>query len=797
MKKSILTVVLAFILCFATLSVRAAAAEDELTRAMGLGIVSELPGDEPISASAFFAMLDRAVERTDGDALTDFQALYPAARISDALLTRYDGMVAVLAAAECLDSATLNVDNWFELHEQMGMETCWDTIRWNVELFGETWGSSVDGMEWYREASAYFYSFGRRSVYSGRTIFDYDAESNSMRTDQPFTHEEAALAALRLHDSMDGNFPVTNRVIGTEEQALLEAAEERIEDILNSETEVSYTGTAYYVSNGGDDENDGLTPETAWATLKRVNETDLLTPGTAVFFERGGLWRGRINTWPGVTYSAYGEGEKPRLYASPESGVGEEKWTLWHDEDGVKIWKYHTRLQDPGGIVMDGGEVYASRVYALWDGEKAVVWDDPDREFDVVEALEQNLQFCCGFPEDLSPNIPYPAYETKLHGDVYLRCDAGNPGTLYGEIEFQCPAEPMGYCGIIQCNGDGCVIDNLCLMYSNTMGVATGANRNITVQNCEVAFVGGGSHIIGAQAAGMNFVPVSGEGIRLDGYGNSALNNYVHDCFDGGIIFEPDLQFELDGGDISDEMLAIPWGKINIEGNVIERCASGVLVGVHCEDEARAEVSDLTIRDNDILYCGYGWSGDDHYDCTWFTPDYDGNAITFWNDDYPHGTYLVENNRLFAAKAALVHMVLRGENAPVFSGNTYSQHPNGYVLHTWDERIFRAVSTDYAGEKCGEVLGDAEAYVMPFAGEITRVSRKGDTITVQVACGDPAMLAVAAYDGSGKLLWLQTGGLLGAAPRTFTADEELPASAEVKVFLCSAEGWFPLCGAWE
>jgi len=132
MKKSILTVALAFILCFTTLQVRAAAAEDELTRAMGLGIVSELPGDAPISASTFFAMLDRVVERTDGDALSGFQSLYPGARSSDGQMTRYDGMVAVLAAAECLDSATLNVDDWFELHEQMGMETCWDTIRWTL-----------------------------------------------------------------------------------------------------------------------------------------------------------------------------------------------------------------------------------------------------------------------------------------------------------------------------------------------------------------------------------------------------------------------------------------------------------------------------------------------------------------------------------------------------------------------------------------------------------------------------------------------------------------------------------------
>ena len=34
-------------------------------------------------------------------------------------------------------------------------------------------------------------------------------------------------------------------------------------------------------------------------------------------FRRGDIWRGRILTKAGVTYSAYGRGEKPRIYGSP------------------------------------------------------------------------------------------------------------------------------------------------------------------------------------------------------------------------------------------------------------------------------------------------------------------------------------------------------------------------------------------------------------------------------------------------------------------------------------------------
>lgn len=108
--------------------------------------------------------------------------------------------------------------------------------------------------------------------------------------------------------------PVTDEDIAAA-TALLEEAVERREAIVNTSTEIvwsetftpgqTYTGTAYYVSNKGSDGNDGLSPETAWATLDRVNKA-ALEHGDAVFFERGGTWRNTtVETKNGVTYSAY------------------------------------------------------------------------------------------------------------------------------------------------------------------------------------------------------------------------------------------------------------------------------------------------------------------------------------------------------------------------------------------------------------------------------------------------------------------------------------------------------------
>lgn len=53
------------------------------------------------------------------------------------------------------------------------------------------------------------------------------------------------------------------------------------------------SGTTYYVANDGDDGNDGLTPDTAFATIGKVNALDL-QPGDSVLFTCGDAWRAEM-----------------------------------------------------------------------------------------------------------------------------------------------------------------------------------------------------------------------------------------------------------------------------------------------------------------------------------------------------------------------------------------------------------------------------------------------------------------------------------------------------------------------
>jgi hypothetical protein len=77
----------------------------------------------------------------------------------------------------------------------------------------------------------------------------------------------------------------------------------------------------YYVSNNGNDSNNGTSQGTAWKTAAKVNGTTFAA-GDQILFERGGVWRESIvpsasgATGNPITYADYGSGNKPTFYGS-------------------------------------------------------------------------------------------------------------------------------------------------------------------------------------------------------------------------------------------------------------------------------------------------------------------------------------------------------------------------------------------------------------------------------------------------------------------------------------------------
>ncbi len=423
-------------------------------------------------------------------------------------------------------------------------------------------------------------------------------------------------------------------------------SEEKKNAIRATPTTVNVTGTKYYVSNTtGNDANDGLTPETAWASVAKVNSFDGFAAGDGVFFKRGDLFRERLTTAVGVTYSAYGEGDKPKFYTSPENGAGAGKWTLYHEDanTGAKIWTYHRNLLDVGAIFINDGEKVA--VKAIPDVDTKEVGKYYDRKtkelFDVKTSLN-DMEF---FSE--TPFRNYRITEVPL----YFRCDAGNPGEIFGSIEFNV-------------NGSGITarkdvtIDNLCIMYAGVHGISAGTVTNLTVTNCEIGFIGGALQQYDSNGTAVRL----GNGVEIyggcDGY--MVDNCYIYQCYDAGVTH----QYSAGGTD------SISMYNIVYSNNLIEDCIYAIeyFTGEATDPAAKRDGKNYKITDNILRRSGYGWG---------VQRSTNENAlIKGWNarNEYEQGTFVIQNNILDRATNYLIQTGAQYDQwSPVYSGNTFIQ----------------------------------------------------------------------------------------------------------------------------
>lgn len=372
------------------------------------------------------------------------------------------------------------------------------------------------------------------------------------------------------------NAPAT--VLTAEKGAeLRENLQNAIDNILYTETEIvhsdtfipgkTYTGTAYYVSNDGDDNNDGLTPETAWQSMGKLlgalggwDQNITLQPGDAVFLRRGDIFR--LTEWSltvpvdQITFSAYGGGDKPILTCSSENGTGAEKWELVHeDATGKKIWKYYRDMRDISMVVLNDGEAITKRVYEFYDGtqylscEATGWWMHEDEGVTLLGGL---LPLEESMTEDLTI-ISRPVrtsaennYSECGDGPLYLRCDRGNPGALYDSIEF---SEYLAT-AIIWLEASDVVLDNISFRCNGNSFVKANTRSNeadrihwseytnTVIQNCEFAYGGGCVTYYHISPSGKITVEAQGDGIYTVVKNTTIRNNYFHDSMSTTTTYE-------------------------------------------------------------------------------------------------------------------------------------------------------------------------------------------------------------------------------------------------------------------
>ena len=703
---------------------------EEYARSIWYGFVpDELLDQDPdktkITYGQFMDMLDVAVSLMDENRLAEWKSCYRDARESNQKIDVGNAALAIFSAAEFLggDVYARNTQDSGEgaYIGQWTPASCWGNVQRIPAGFEDIAAGDADSGSFEGWSSHYVTSRG--SVISGKPLIEYENGNTMLFGSAKMTLRKAALAALRFYESA---IVITERYPTADDVAILALAAQRKQNILNSETNVTYSGTAYYVSNNGKDYNDGRSPGTPWATLDKVNQagqSGILKPGDAVFFERGGLWRGYISCAVGVTYSAYGEGEKPRIYGSPENGASPEKWELWYDQDGVKIWKFYKDTSDVGNIVLNDGEECAYRVYAYYNGSEWVVSGDDQRPFDVAENLKQDMQFYSAF--ELSA-AQYERYKRDQGGVVYvdgidttgplyLRCDRGNPGELYQSIEFQ--AMPKGlrnYIGLVTPAGDN-VIDNLCLRYCVVNGIAMynefqciEGNDNNIIQNCEIGWMGGDQHDLNREDG---TVMVCGEAIVFKTHNNVIRNNYIYQAAQGTFVGEFVSGEYIDGASMAS-------GNI-FEGNLAEHCQTGFWFwdnGFDGSDGTRTEFwNNTVVRDNMMLNMGIdSWYSnekvvfpgkEEKWECSWALKN--GSSMEFT------GNMTIENNVFYLSGEELIGGIQCYDDVSriTVSGNTYVQNDNRDIID--DIRRENALTTEAVLNVISQYLGDTNATVFP------------------------------------------------------------------------------------
>lgn len=361
-------------------------------------------------------------------------------------------------------------------------------------------------------------------------------------------------------DDGDGDETVYNEVIPVGNTANLlnpieggadAEADALREEILNTEENYTITGTTYYVSPNGDDYNDGTSPETAWKTCDGVIVNRyLLKAGDAVLFERGGIYRrtSPIVTVSGVTYGAYGEGDKPAIYGSSTN----YSWgTSWEPSRRKNVWKITMYTAEAGIIVFDHGEAVG------------------DRKLHGLNELEENGDF----------------YHNTETSTLYLYLDKGYPNVVYKDIEIGTREGVF----VVPTGSQNVTIDNITIKYAALFGVDVNQDtKGFTMTNCETGWIGGASTVDGT------FMLGNGIQFWCNTEDATVENCWFYQIFDAGIT----PQCSWDDASV--------YKNLVFRNNLIEYCTYPF---EWFDRDSAALWDNLVFEDNILRFSGFAWCG--------------------------------------------------------------------------------------------------------------------------------------------------------------------------------------------
>ena len=660
--------------------------QPETLKARDMGLIPA-EWDDDLSVEADFASFNQLmaslITLCDESALSTWNLNVYTSAFPLRNMRRDDCLVLLMLAAEALGYNVYNAREYgFCTENFVNYDSIFSQISWDypycdagreIPMYFNKLGGDEDPIG-NVPVSAVFWMQRRMDVYQRVHFFDCDDELN-FHLDQPLTREDAIAAAVRLYNSEAMEYePLATKMREPtdEDEALLTAADAMKQAILANADELTCEETAYYVSNNGSDDRDGLSPETAWATLNKVN-TSCLSRGDGVYFERGGTWRGQLWAQDGVIYSAYGEGAKPNIFASPENGADPDKWSLLEGTDN--IWVYHMDMMDCGILVFNDGESWGTKVAPYYmNGYLSIINDG--QPFDVRTELTEDLMFFSEADSILYDGAPFRymvmdwgdrgEYPEDVMGTLYLRCDAGNPGEVFDSIEFAVRQH-------IILPADDAIFHNLCLRYTGTHGIF-GGDMGYEVSFCEIGWIGGSPQYYRYD----NGEPVIlGNGVECDGsYDHFSVTDcYIYQCYDAGVSNQDPSESPEVLGYEQTEYTDVIQKNISYARNVFEKVDMPIEIFFTLEDDigyGRHRMENVLIEENYFLYTGYGWYMG--------TKGAAGSAYMGHGSPNASENFHINNNVFYLSTGPLLTTGAPKKWQPMLDGNTYVQSNGGFLI---------------------------------------------------------------------------------------------------------------------
>ncbi len=501
------------------------------------------------------------------------------------------------------------------------------------------------------------------------------------------TAEAAAAFSVSDNGDLFGDYngtPISYKKIDDKTLSdYMKLIDDKKEEILNNSDDIdpkSIKGKCYYISSiSGDDDNDGLSPETPWKSLSKLYNvkpngilTNVVKEGDAVLFERGskfyrwypyeGSTSWLLDFAKGASYGAYGDGKKPIFTTSFEfdDGSSTGKWSKVEGTDCVyaldqtfyKPEGARYNYNDIASIAINGGSRWGVKV--IIGNDESPIGKTTTKCGMVYNGKYTYYEGGIVFegPQSLKNDLEYWIdYNTNK---LYLCSVDGNPGEIFDEIMItRCGSAISG-------SAENVVADNLAIIGAGTHGIDIDDATNFLIKNCQFEWIGG------AEMGGRLGNAIQNWG-GCDGF--FAIDNYFNEVYDTG--------FTTQGGG--------SMKNIEFYGNVLDRCNMSTEFfnhNDHNEDPAKFYSENIIVRDNYQRYAGYSFG---------HTRPVGNKTGTFMlgakNWDTPAYNLVIENNiNLYATYfAAGCSGLARGEHAEgvIFRNNVYLMNPErGYAARS-------------------------------------------------------------------------------------------------------------------